>query len=69
MKIKFKNKEEAEKAFELFVFTMENLMELNNANRFRNPPIYTDEEAAHLKDMMDFCQSILKQARHESLRR
>ncbi|MBP3402256.1 MAG: hypothetical protein J6K85_04255 [Clostridia bacterium] len=52
-----------EKLDELLVFAMEEMMSLNNQNKYSNPPIFTIEENNHLKDMMDFTCSLLKQIR------
>lgn len=62
-KIKLVN-EDIEKFNELLIFAMEEMMSLNNQNRYRNPPIFNEEQCKHLKDMMDFCYLLLKQIRH-----
>lgn len=61
--IKLSN-DDIEKLDELLVFAMEEMMSLNNQNKYSNPPIFTIEENNHLKNMMDFTYSLLKQIRH-----
>ena len=55
---------EIEKLNELLIFAMEEMMEINTKNRFSNPPILNQEQKEHLENMMDFCNSLLKQIRH-----
>ena len=54
------NEEEAEMLLDILKLAMNEMSSMNSLNRFKKPPLLTEEEGNVLHESMRFCGSLMK---------